>query len=167
MSDTQTAKTAKVDGRRTLHFNRIDDALAEVDKLENPARAGTARCLGNWTFGQILGHLAAWVEYSYDGVPLKKPPLIVRVVLRPMKRRFLYKPMPAGSKIPGIPGGTIGTEPLSLDEGLARFRTAFSRLARESPTLPHLIFGPLTHEEWINQHLRHAELHLSFVRVDD
>jgi len=156
-------KTADVKGRRKLHFDRIQDALADVDALEGPARAGTARCLGNWTFGQILGHLSAWVEYSFDGVPMTKPPFLLRFILRPMKRRFLYKPMSAGSNIPGVPGGTLGFEPLDLEAGLARFRSAFSRLGRESPTLPHLIFGPLTHEQWINQHLRHAELHLSFV----
>jgi hypothetical protein len=166
MGETEAIRTAKVKGRRTLHFNRIEDAMADVDALEGPARAGTARCLGNWTFGQILGHLAAWVEYSFDGVPMKKPPFIIRLILRPMKRRFLYKPMSAGSKIPGVPGGTLGFEPLSLEDGLARFRSAFSRLARETPALPHLIFGLLTRDEWINQHLRHAELHLSYVRAD-
>jgi hypothetical protein len=166
MGDTQAIETAKVDGRRTLHFNSIDDALADIDALEGPARAGAARCLGNWTIGQILGHLASWVEYSFDGVPMKKPPLVLRLVLRPMKHRFLYKPMRPGSNIPGVPGGTLGFERLSLDAGLSRYRNAFSRLRGESPVLPHVIFGPLTHDQWINQHLRHAELHLSFIRAD-
>ena len=39
---------------------------------------------------------------------MKKPPLVVRLIMRPMKRRFLYKPMRAGSSIPGVPGGTLG-----------------------------------------------------------
>ena len=164
MGEQGAIKTAKVDGRRTLHFGSIDDALADVAALEGSARAGTARCLGNWTIGQILGHLAAWVEYSFDGVPMKKPPFILRLALRPIKRRFLYKPMSPGSNVPGVSGGTLGFEPLDLEAGLTRFHSAFSRLGRESPALPHLIFGPLTHDEWINQHLRHAELHLSFIR---
>jgi hypothetical protein len=166
MVEKETIRTAKVQGRRTLHFNSIEDALADVEALQGPARAGTTRCLGNWTFGQILGHLAAWVEYSFDGVPMKKPPFIIRLIMRPMKRRFLYKPMSAGSNIPGVPGGTLGMDPLSLEVGLARFHSAFSRLQRETPALPHLIFGPLTRDEWINQHLRHAEVHLSFMRAD-
>jgi hypothetical protein len=166
MNDTRANSTAAAPCRRKLHFNCIEDALADVDALEGPALAGTAQCLGNWTFGQILGHLASWVEYSFDGVPMKRPPLVLRLILRPLKRRFLYKPMSAGSKIPGVPGGTLGREALSLDDGLSRFRNAFSRLSRESPAREHIIFGPLTHDEWINQHLRHAELHLSFIRAE-
>jgi hypothetical protein len=39
-------------------------------------------------------------------------------------------------------------------------------LAKAPPTIPHALFGPLTHDEWIAQHLRHAELHLSFLRTE-
>ena len=121
--------------------------------------------MGNWTLGQTLGHLASWADYSYDGVPLKVP-FFVKLIMRPMKRRFLRGPMPAGRNIPKVPGGTLATEPLSTEEGLARIRRSFSRLRDEPPTRPHLLFGPLTHEQWIQLHLRHAELHLSFLRAD-
>jgi len=39
------------------------------------------------------------------------------------------------------------------------------RLRAGPPARPNVIFGPLTHDEWIQLHLRHAELHLSFFAV--
>jgi hypothetical protein len=124
---------------------------------------GKLQCFGNWSPGQNLGHLAAWIDYSFDGVPIKVP-LIARIVMRPMKNLVLHKPMRPGARIPKVPGGTAGIDPLSFDEGLSRFRKNFARLKAEAPQRPHVLFGNLTHGEWICQHLRHAELHLSFMR---
>jgi hypothetical protein len=157
--------TRHVNGRRELHFQTVDDALADGEMLAKAHREGNLRCMGNWTPGQNLGHIAAWINYSYEGAPLKVP-LLVRLMMRPMKRRFLYKPMAPGARIPKVPGGTIGFEPLSFEEGYDRFRRAFLRLKESPPPLPHLLFGPLTHAQWICSHLRHAELHLSFMRTD-
>jgi hypothetical protein len=69
---------------------------------------------------------------------------------------------PAGVRIAGVEGGTFGIEPCEVDEGLARLQAAYHRLATETPTHTSPVFGPLTHQQWIKFHLRHAELHLSF-----
>jgi hypothetical protein len=158
-----TIDTGKVSGRRELHFNTIDDALSEVDRLLTADRAARLTRLGNWTLGQTLGHLATWVNFSYDGNPLK-PPLIIRLILRMRKKKFLRGSMPVGVRIPGVENGTLGIDLLSTDDGAARYRAAMQRLAREAPTLPNVIFGPLTHDEWKQLHLRHAELHLGFMK---
>jgi hypothetical protein len=144
-----------------LRFDSIDQALAEVDRLVEVERAGRLRRLGNWTLGQALGHLAAWAEYSYTGTPLKVP-FFIRWILRLRKQKFLYGPMRAGVKIPGVAGGTLATEVMPLDEALGRMRRVMARLKSEPPTALNSIFGTLTHEEWIAIDLRHAELHLGF-----
>lgn len=54
-------------------------------------------------------------------------------------------------------------EPVPLDEGLERMRRALGRLKAEAPTAPNVIFGPLSHDEWVALHCRHAELHLGFL----
>jgi hypothetical protein len=153
--------TAKVAGRRLLRFESIDQMLAEVDRLVQAERAGRLRRLGNWTLGQTLGHLAVWAEFSYTGAPIKAP-FFVRWLLRLRKRKFLYGPMRAGVRIPRVPGGTLGTEPMPLEEAALRLRRVMERLKAEAPTAPNVIFGPLKHEEWIALTLRHAELHLGF-----
>jgi len=153
--------TAKVANRRLLHFDSIDQMLQEVDRLVAAERAGRLVQLGNWTLGQVLGHLATWSEFSYTGVPLK-PPFFIRWIVRFQKNKFLYKPMPSGVKIPGIEGGTLGIKPATLEEGLARFKSICQRLKTEAPTAPSPIFGRMTHDESIALSLRHAELHLGF-----
>jgi hypothetical protein len=154
--------TAKVAGRRLLRFESIDEAMAEVDRLVEAERAGKLKRLGNWTLGQTLGHLAAWMEYSYTGTPLKVP-FFIRWILRLRKRKFLYGPMRPGVRIPRVEGGTLATEPLPLEETLGRTRRVMERLKSEAPTALNPIFGRLTHEEWTALHLRHAELHLGFM----
>jgi hypothetical protein len=167
MSNTiQTAPgpvdTAKVPGRRTLRFESIDEMLADVDRLVEAERAGRLKRLGNWPLGQTLGHLAVWAEYGYTGCPLKVP-FFIRWFLRLWKRRFLYEPMRPGSKIPGVAGGTLATEPMPLDEALGRLRKVMERIKTEAPTAPSVAFGHLTREESIAMNLRHAECHLGFM----
>jgi hypothetical protein len=154
--------TGKVAERRILRFESLDQVLAEVERLAEAERAGRLRRLGNWTLGQTLGHLASWAEYSYTGAPLKVP-FFIKWFLRLRKRKFLYGPMRAGVRVPRVEGGTLATEPVPLEEGLERMRRAMGRLKSEAPTAPNVIFGPLTHDEWLALHCRHAELHLGFL----
>ena len=68
--------------RRQLQFAMIDDLLAEIDRLVEADKAGRIQTLGTWTPGQILGHLAAWIEYGYAGYPMKPVPWLIRLLLR-------------------------------------------------------------------------------------
>jgi hypothetical protein len=154
--------TAQVAERRILHFDSLDQVLAEVDRLVEAEKAGKLKQLGNWTLGQTLGHLACWMEYAFTPAPLK-PPFFIRWILRMRRNSFIWKPMKAGVRIPGVSGGTLGTDPLPLDEALPRFRRAAERLKNEAPTVPSPAVGPTTHEEGIALNLRHAELHLGFL----
>src|SRR4051794_17832631 len=116
MGNTSTIDTANVTGRRELHFNSIDDALAEADRLAALERSGQLQCLGNWSCGQVFNHLAIWAEYAYSPNPLK-PPFVIKLMLRMMKKRFLYAPMKVGAKIPNVENGTLGTEPCDFEAG--------------------------------------------------
>lgn len=165
MATSSAIDTKRVVGRRKLRFATIDDALAESECLAAADRAGKARCLGNWTLGQIFGHLAVWIEFAYRDIPLQIP-FWIRLMMRPLKRWVVKGKMPAGSRIPNVPGGTLGTKQFSTDDGLKRYREALARLQKETPTKPHPLFGRMTHQQWIGLHLRHAELHLSFVEVE-
>ena len=160
-ASSTTVDTAKVANRRVLHFDSIDQMLAEVDRLVAAEKAGRLKQRGNWTLGQTLGHLATWAEYGYTGSPLN-PPFFIKWILRLRKQKFLWQPMPAGVKIPGVKGGTLATDLMPTDEALTRLRRVMERLKKEPPTHPHNVFGQLKHEESIAITLRHAELHLSF-----
>jgi hypothetical protein len=154
--------TAKVANRRILHFDTIDQMLAEVDRLVEAEKAGRLKQLGNWTLGQVLGHLACWMGYAFTPAPLN-PPFFIRWILRLQRNSFIWKPMKPGVRIPGVQGGTLATDPMPLDEALPRFRRAAERLKKEAPTAPSPAVGPMTHEEGIALNLRHAEVHLGFL----
>lgn len=158
---SRSVNTAKVATRRRLRLESVDHVLSEVERLVEAEQHGLLVQLGNWTLGQTLGHLAAWAEYSYTGLPFD-PPFFIRWLVRLQKRRFLEGPMPAGVKIPRVAGGTYAIEPVSLDDSWPRFRQVLRRLETEAPTLSHKLLGPLTHEEWVALNLRHCELHLGF-----
>lgn len=158
-------QTGKVTDRRKLHFDSPTDMRADVERVVAAERNGKLRRTGNWTTGQIFGHLAAFIDYAYDGYPpkLSKAPWLIRFILRFFKKQFLRGPLPAGRNIPGIPEGTTGAEPRTLEDGHTRLIRAWDRLEKKAPQTPNVIFGPMTHAEWIALHLRHAELHLSFL----
>ncbi len=148
--------------RRKLHFDSIDEVIADIERLVRAESAGKLQRSGNWTLGQTLGHLAAWAEYCYEGYPIK-PPRVTGWILRLRRHRFIHGAMPSGVRIPGVKGGTVATEELATDEGIARFQRACERLRSERPMARHPFLGKMTHEEWVALNLRHAELHLSFL----
>ncbi|CAN5383242.1 hypothetical protein BH10PLA1_BH10PLA1_08970 [soil metagenome] len=151
--------------RRTLRFDSIDEAFADAESLAAAEQAGTLRTCGQWTLGQALGHLAAWVDYGFNGAPVKIP-FFIPWIARPFRKLILSRTLPAGKNIPTVAGGTLAKDVISTEEGLVRFRKSFGRLKTESPSLSHLLLGRLNHDEWIVLNLRHAELHLSFMRCD-
>lgn len=159
--------TAKVAGRRKLWFENVAQAEVEIDRIVAADQAGTLRAIGNWSPGQILNHIAAWIEYGYEGYPIGPPPFFIRWLLKRMGRRYLRRGMPAGARIPKIPQGTFGQDDSSVHEAAQRAKRALARLASGERALHDSpAFGPMSHEERIQLNLRHAELHLGFLRYD-
>lgn len=150
--------------RRALRFSSIEDVLRDLDRIETAVKAGTLKTTGNWTPGQILAHIAAWINYAYNGFPMNKPPWIIRAILKMMLRGMLRKGMPAGKRIPSIADGTTGADRISTEEGITRLRTALRRLSSNEPA-PHEspAFGRLSYADRVALNLRHAELHMSFL----
>ena len=157
--------TSKVEQRRKLQFDTIDSCLVELERIEEAERQGKLKTLGNWTAGQNLSHLAAWIEYGWDGYPMSKPPLPMRLVMRFMLGVILKKGMTAGVNIPGIEGGTLGADEMETQAAADRYRVALNRLKSGEPaTHDSPAFGKMTHEKRVKLNLRHAELHLGFLK---
>jgi hypothetical protein len=152
--------TAMVTGRRTLHFNSLEDISADVEKL---ARAKEIQTLGNWSAGQVLKHLAITMNGSVDGFKAMMPGPVRFLIRLFFKRRFLTKTMPPGFKMSAKIAAELLPGPVSLEEGLESFRQAMRRLQTEEKRAGHIALGPLTRDEWVQMHCRHSELHLSFL----
>lgn len=157
--------TGKVKDRRPVKFQSFAQAGRDIEQLAQAERDGRLQPLGNWTLGQAVGHLAAWIDYGFDGYPMGKPPLLMRIVGKVMRGQFLRGGAPAGFRIRGAPTGTYADEVIPTDEAIRRFSASAGRLEAAPPAKPNPVFGPMSHEEWKQLHLRHAELHLSFFKI--
>lgn len=155
--------TGKVTDRRALRFANMSEAIADAQRIAASEAAGTLRHSGNWSAGQCLAHVAAFMNYPYDGYPPKlNPPWIVKLLVKPLKKKYIRNGLPVGRSIPGIEGGTTGVDDISAAQALERFITAARRMESTPPPAPNPLFGPMTHDEWISLNLRHAELHFGF-----
>jgi hypothetical protein len=143
---------------RSLRFSTLREALDEAKRCAEAAREGRLSSCGQWSPGTLFGHLAFWINAGFDGYPIKIG-FLMRLAGRLMKRGMLSKSS-RGVKIPGAPGGTLGVEELSVEVGLAQFERAVLRLEGRAPASPNPLLGPLTHQEWLALHIRHAEGHL-------
>lgn len=149
---------------RKLQFANLSGLSAELDRIEKADRSGQLRTVGNWTPGQILGHLGAWIHYSWEGYPMRRPPWFIRWFLRRQLPKMLTDGMPTGVRIPGVAGGTTGIEQVEFGPALARLRDGIQRLGAGEDVLHHSpAFGQMSHEDRIRLNLRHAELHLGFL----
>src|SRR5262245_50701624 len=122
------AETDKVSGRRTLHFENLDDITTDVNYL---AAAANVRVLGNWSFGQILWHLAKVMNDSIDGTTIRwttAPPQIPEAI----KRRVLNGHMRAGFKLPPEAAKELEPPAVSSAEAMDIFCAAVNRQRTES-----------------------------------
>lgn len=157
--------TATVTQRRKLRFNTLDELEREIDRIVAADEAGRLRRCGNWTAGQIFGHLATWIDYGYSGYPVKAP-FFIRWLIRRKLPTYLRDGMPAGVKIPKVEGGTFGTEPLSAQEGAKRLKASLQRMRKEPAKFESPAFGKMSEDQRVALNLRHAELHLGFLLPD-
>jgi len=147
--------------RRTLSFKAPQDVLDDCLQLA----AGPCTMLGQWTLAQNVRHLARGIDCFYDGFGFRMNWFLSTFLGRLIKRRILKRGMPSGIRLPVsadrlLPPG----EDADLPGALEHLRTSIQRLEHEPPRHPHPMFGRMTPDEVRVLLLRHAELHLSFVR---
>ena len=150
--------------KRKVRLPDLNALSAEVDRIVAADQAGRLKTLGNWTAGQNLAHLAAWIEYGNVGYPISPPPWPISFILRTfMKRRYLRHGMMSGVKIPGVKDGTVGQDAMTTIDAAERLKRAIVRLRSEPARYPSPAFGPMPEEERVLLNLRHAEHHLGFL----
>ncbi len=96
------------------------------------------------------------------------PPWPIRMLGRLyFKRKVLNHGMKAGFIHTGKGVMEFVPPPTSLEAGLNAFRRAVRRQQSETKRVPSPFFGSMTNEEWTRLHCRHAELHLSFLVMEN
>lgn len=147
--------TTKVQGRRQVHYNSYADLLADAEKMAS----AKVKTLGNWSYGQILKHVAQSTDSSIDGSGFALPAPVRWIFTLLMKGKYLTRPIPAGFKAPK----QFQPQETNVDEAIALLRNAIARQEAEERRAMHPAFGMISKEEWTQFNLRHAEMHMSFV----
>ncbi|MEW4452373.1 DUF1569 domain-containing protein [Bremerella sp. JC817] len=150
--------TKGVQGRREVHYRTPQEVLVDARQL---AEAEHIETLGNWSPGQIFDHLAKAFDMAIDGADFRAFFLLRWFATLFLKRKFLERGLP-----PGLPTNECFVpEPIDNDAGLARLEDAIGRYLQDPRRGLHPIFGKLTPEEWTQFQLRHCEMHMSFLKV--
>jgi hypothetical protein len=143
--------------RRKLHFPTLDAVVADGQHF---LQHGYER-LGKWSLGQNATHLAILVEMSVRGFPWYVPwPLTLPFRWYALGDILKRKQFPAGMR-----GPQFAMPPESVEDrlGLDRLVAAYAEFERATRVYPSPLFGALTHEQWREVHLWHAEHHFSFL----
>jgi hypothetical protein len=160
-------RTLQLGARRQIHLQSSSDLLAEVDRIQASAAVGAVRPLGNWTAAQAFQHLAKFIEYSFDGFPFRYPwPLRVGswLVGKLSWRWLLQLAFRPGFTNPRVAAAVEPDADVTLEDAAQRLRRQVRRILSGERMLQRSPTGErLSHEQWIECHLRHAELHLSFL----
>lgn len=151
--------TKKICARRQVRYDSYQDLINDAERLV----VADVRPLGNWSLAQTLGHLARAMETSIDGSDFKTS-WVVRLLARLFYRqRFISGPMPPGIRLPRELEAELAPVAADAPTALGELRHAVLRLQHETDRAPHPMFGELSLDEWDSFHLRHAELHMSFL----
>ena len=146
---------------RKLHFATVDEAVAEVERLA----ACQVQTMGNFSFPQIINHLATAFDISSAHQMPPKMPLALRL-LGPLVARWIIKrPMEPGVKLPSQAQAFFWKDDQDLEPALNNFREAFARYCDMESLPRHPLFGNLSRAENEQLQCRHMELHLGFVHA--
>jgi hypothetical protein len=160
-----------VENRHTVRLQTIDDLAAEVERVRAAADAGRVRPLGNWSTAQVLWHLGKLMELSFEGFSwrYRRGPIWLTRTIRVLAWRWMIRmALRPGFQNPPEAAVLEPAAALSVDEAVAYLQRQMERICNgERMTQAAGVEGPYTHEQWVYIHLRHAELHLSFLAIDE
>lgn len=148
--------------RRQLHFNNLDEVVAEAERLA----AGKVRTTGHHSFGQILEHLARSHDMTTGKLQVPPPPWYMRLMIPLMKPMLLNdKPLKPGFKLPPKSESVFWpNQEFDVATALAHLQDSVEYYKTHGPMPKHPMFGSITRQQNDQLNCRHAALHLSFVQ---
>ncbi|MCB1156760.1 MAG: DUF1569 domain-containing protein [Leptospiraceae bacterium] len=147
---------------RDLRFQNLNDALEELDRLEN-ARVNTT---GLWSFYQILNHCAELIEFSMTEYPYAG--FFAFLVRKLYGKIALQKMIKNGYMKSGYPNpfAPKRREEGDVKQAARRLRNAIFSFRDFSGTFAvHPIFDRMEKETWEKLHAMHIANHFGFVHV--
>jgi hypothetical protein len=145
---------------RKVRYESFEQIVSDAER----AVRDQARTTGNWSLGQILEHLAIANEKTIDGFGFQAP-FPIRMVGPLFKNRVLKRGLTPGFRLSKRASAALVPDETDVQAALDHLRRSFKRLDSESKRSPHPFLGRMTLHESNRLCLRHAELHMSFVKT--
>jgi Protein of unknown function (DUF1569) len=156
--------------RKPIHLRSLQELLAETTRIEAYAAAGQVRPLGKWTTAQVFQHLSIFVKGSLDGFSFQYPWHIraLSQFVGCISWRWLMKvAFRPGFTNPVVAQTVEPQSSVTLADAAEFLRCQLGRvLGGEVMTQRSPTGEKLSHEQWVECHLRHAELHLRFLEIE-
>ncbi len=151
--------------RRAVKLHCFNCLRGELDRFEEIG-ADNLKTTGDLTAAQIVQHISEVVTRSIDGFEFSVP-WFVRLFRPLIRKKFIgtTTPLDSGIKLKGESLAMIPAADFSLTDAIANLRNELERANEVKMTQPSPVFGVMTHEDWTSLHLRHAELHFSFIQL--
>jgi hypothetical protein len=163
--------TGRVRNRRAVRLQTVEDLRAEVGRVAAAVAASRVRPLGNWSPAQVLWHLGQLIVLSFDGFSwrYRRGPQWLTRLFRFLAWRWLIRlAFRPGFRNPPEAAVLEPAATVSWEEAATHLLRQIERIRRgERMTQESAVEGPYTHEQWVYIHLRHAELHLSFLAIEE
>ncbi len=168
MSTALTVNTSKVPDRRDLVFSSMEEVETDMNRILDAEREGRLRQLGNWTPGQVFWHVGEIIRGSFEGIPFATP-WFIKVLGAFLRKSILGgdKPFKAGISLRGPAAVIIPSPDITSQQGADYLRAQLNRIKQgDKMTQRSPFLGPMTHEDWLILHRKHAALHFSFLRPE-
>ncbi|MBB6428656.1 DUF1569 domain-containing protein [Algisphaera agarilytica] len=145
--------------RRELHFDSLDEVLAEAQTFTEQSTS-----TGNWSPAQNIYHVAFAIGMLNHGVDLKIP-LPMKLFGRTLKLFGAHvKPFNPGIKPPQkVADAFAPPADVTLADAVQKLRDEVAYANEHGMNHPSPLFGKLTPDEAIKLNCRHAELHFGFI----
>ncbi len=145
-------------------FKNFDEVITDIEQLAS----GKIVTSGNYTFAQIVKHLATTNQMVIGEIVPPKLPLMMRMLMPLMRKKILNGPVEPGFKLPNTAMQTFfwDTSDVQLSDAIDKFKRSVEAYRKNGPLPVHPIFGKATAEEIEGITLRHAAMHLSFVSAE-
>jgi hypothetical protein len=145
---------------RKVRYESFDQIVLDAER----AVREQAQTTGNWSLGQILEHLAIANDRSIDGFGFEAS-FPVRMLGPFFKKRVLAQGMNPGIQLSKQASAALVPDETDVQVALDHLRQSFKRLDSEATRSPHPILGRMSLDESNRLCLRHAELHMGFVKA--
>ena len=149
---------------RQLRFETLDDILAEAKRIAEHSDAPTN---GSWTPAQTLWHVGRFMRASVEGYPTTVP-FFFRLIGPLFKKRSITKGFTPGIKLPSQAAEHMVAKPgTTMEEALEMIVPWTEKAKAEGFLDKNPMFGPMTRDEWVALHCRHAEMHFGLIDLKD